>query len=606
MKYIFLLLSFVFSVFISCTDVGDLLDPESTSSLTEEEVFKNAENSMLFLNDIYGQLLPVIPQTGNKGMRWRGSDALLEIATDNGTTNLTTTGALHTFNSGGWNPSINTFSHADWAQSWEAIRSSDLFLSHIDNVPDDPEFNFNASVRAIRKGEAIFLKAFHYSELLKQFGGLPIVEGVFDITDEMTTPRSTFDETVDFILKLCDDAANVLPLEHPAYDYGRVTKGAALALKSRILLYAASPLWNNPNKPEDSPFRGKYDVGKWEIAARAAKVVMDLNHYSLHDNISDLFITRMNPELIFIHVNQPCAYMTSISVPNKLYPAGAYGKSGCNQVTYNMIKEYEIINNGKAYAIDDPESGYNPNDPYKHRDPRFYRDCMFNGYRFLGKVAQFGEAEPGAVTPAHNPSEISPYYSHVYSIKFADLDLNINWDARSPAGGGTHQNYPYIRYAEILLNYAEAMNEAFGPEVDGLGNGRTALWAVNQVRTRAQYPDRAEYMGLEGGMPPIDPGLSKEVMREKIRHERRVEFSFEEHRFWDIRRWKIDPNTLTNIQAQVPVWQANGSVRYEIRTIETRYFHTRMYRMPIPQHQLYMNPNLIQNPGYAMSPETEE
>ncbi|MDR1371206.1 MAG: RagB/SusD family nutrient uptake outer membrane protein, partial [Dysgonamonadaceae bacterium] len=162
------------------------------------------------------------------------------------------------------------------------------------------------------------------------------------------------------------------------------------------------------------------------------------------------------------------------------------------------------------------------------------------------------------------------------------------------------------RYAEVLLNYAEAMNEAFGPEADGLGNGKTALWAVNEVRTRAQYPAKAEYLGQTGGMPPIASGLSKDEMREKIRHERRIELAFEEHRFWDVRRWMIDPATMVNIQAQIPVWQLDGTVKYEVRTIQTRVFETKMYRMPIPEQQIYTNPNLAQNPGWNYSPESAE
>lgn len=605
MKKILPIIFFAFLV-VSCQEGADLLDPEVSTSLTEDDVFTNARNAMLFLNDIYGQLLPVVPQTGNKGMRWRGTDAMLEVTTDNGSSNLPSSGAFRNFNAGAWSPATGTFSTADWNMHWTAIRACHLFLSHIDDVPLDPEYQFDVTVRNIRKGEALFLLAFNYSELLKQFGGLPLVDKVVSLTDEdyMKRPRSTFDQTVEYIVQLCDDAADLLPIEHPDYDYGRATQGAALALKSRVLLYAASPLWNNPDKTEDSPFRGQYDSNKWERAARAAKDVIDLNAYQLHDDISTLFITRENPELIFVHMNQPCSYMTSISVPNKLYPAGAFGKSGCNQVTYNMVKEYEVIINNQAYAVDDPPPGYDPvNAPYLKRDPRFYRDCLFNGYRILGKTARLGEAVPGV---NHNPTEDSPYYTHVYSIKFADLTLSITWDARNPnAGAQTHQNYPYLRYAEVLLNYAEAMNEAFGPEVDGLGNGKTALWAVNQVRTRAQYPNKPEYLGQTGGMPPIESGLTKEQLRTKIRHERRVELSFEEHRFWDVRRWKELPDT--EILAQVPVWQTDGSVRYEIRTIETRVFDpSKMYRMPIPEDQLFANPEMVQNPGWPYSPETAE
>ncbi len=569
------------ALLVSCAKEGsDLLDP-ATTVITEEQVFTSAQYTTLFLNDIYGDILPVLPQTGNKGMRWPGTDAMQEITTDNGSTNLSTTGVFFTFNSGAWTAATNTFSTADWSNHWSSIRSCNMFLTRIDNVPLDSEFGFDASIRNVRKGEALFLLAFNYSELIKQFGGLPIIDKPVALSDDMKLPRSTFDATIEFVTGLCDQAATLLPLVHPDADYGRATKGAALALKARLLLYAASPLWNNQSKPIDSPFRGKFDAGKWKKAAQAAKSVIDMNLYELH---------RTNPELIFVHMNQPCSYITGISVPVKLYPPGGYGKSGCNQVTYNMIKEYEVLKSGKAYMLEDPASGHNYADPYKNRDPRFYRDCMFNGYKFQNKTAEFGISASGGKIPAHNPSEASSYYTHVYSIKFADLTLVVNFDCRNPAAGPrAHHNYAYIRYAEILMNYAEAMNEAFGPEVDGLGNGKTALWAVNQVRTRSQYPARPEYLGQTGGMPPIESGLSKEQLREKIRHERRVEFSFEEHRF--------------DIKAEIPIWQANGSVVYEIRTIDSRVFDRKMYRMPIPEAQLYANPNLVQNPGWSYSPE---
>ncbi|MDR0698464.1 MAG: RagB/SusD family nutrient uptake outer membrane protein [Tannerella sp.] len=604
-KIIFLI---IFStLLISCKEGSDLLDPE-TSGISEQDVFSDARNTMLFLNDIYGYIVPVISQgTGNVGMRWPGTDGMLEITTDNGSTNLAGASAIYNFNAGAWTALTSTFSTTDWSNSWVAIRACNLFLSHIDDVPLNAEYQFDAKVRDIRKGEGLFLMAFFYSEMFKQFGGLPLIDKVISITDEMNLPRSAVDQTVDFITELCDYAAALLPLEHADADYGRATKGAALALKARVLLYAASPLWNNPAKPDDSPFRGKYDPAKWTKAAKAAKDLIDLNQYQLHQDISTLFITRVNPELIFVRMNQPCSWMTSISVPNKLYPPGSFGKSGCHQVTYNLIKEYEVLNNGQAYLIDDPLSGYNPDDPYIKRDPRFYRDCMFNGYLFQGKKAQFGVAAPGAATPEHNPVETGSYYTHVYSIKFADLSLVISFDARDPSRGSkTNHNYPYLRYAEILLNYAEAMNEAFGPEADGLGSGKTALWAVNQVRTRAQYPANPEYLGQTGGMPAIPHGLSQEEMREKIRHERRIELAFEEHRFWDVRRWMIDPAAMIDIQAQTPVWQTDGSVKYEIRTIQKRVFETKMYRMPIPEQQIYTNPNLVQNPGWSYSPEAAE
>ena len=478
-KYVYAIM--LFAMCMSCKDGSDLLDP-AVGGITEEDVFTDAQNSMLFLNDIYGDLVPVIPQTGNKGMRWPGNDVMLDVTTDNGSSNLGTSSAFYEFNVGSWTPlsGESFFWVKEWKDNWASIRSCNLFLSHVDEIPLSDEYQFTEKVRAIRKGECVFLKAFFYAELLKQFGGLPIADKVYSLDDEMNNPRNTFDETVNYITDLCDKAAALLPENHPDVDYGRATKGAALALKARVLLYSASPLWNNPSKPEDSPFRGKFDETKWKKAAQAAADVINLNQYELHSNISDLFLTRVNREFIFVHMNQPCSWMTSISIPKNLCPTGRNDKSGCNQVTYNLIKEYEILKDGKAYSIDDAASGYDDQNPYINRDPRFYRDCLFNGSIYQGKVAQLGEAEGGAPNPPHNPVEISGFNTHVHSVKFADWDLVLNFDARDPGKGmSTNQNFPFIRYAEVLLNYAEAMNEAFGPEVDGLGNGKTALWAVN-------------------------------------------------------------------------------------------------------------------------------
>jgi starch-binding outer membrane protein, SusD/RagB family len=418
--------------------------------------------------------------------------------------------------------------------------------------------------------------------------------------------RSTFDETIAYITKLCDEAAADLPLKHSDANLGRATKGAAMALKARMLLYAASPLWNDPANASDTPWSGKYDAKKWETAAKAAKDVIDLKEYALYQDISTLFLTRTNSEMIFVRMQEPMAYHSATHIPYTLYTgSGAYGVGGVNQVTYNMVQEYEVLKNNVAYSVDDPASGHNFQDPYKNRDPRFYRDCVFNGSKLLLggtlKTADFGLAEPGGTPGIHNmPYNInSTFNTYVYSTKFADPTLNVTWDARAASRGTrVHQNYPYLRYAEVLLNYAEAMNEAFGPENAG-GLGKTALEAVNEVRIRAKYPpaSRVEYLGQVGGMPPIAAGLTKDQMRAKIHHERRVEMSYEEHRLWDVNRWKETP--VTDIKVEMPLHKKNGTLEYQIKTIETRFFDpNKMYRMPIPQSEILANPLLVQNPGW--------
>ena len=617
------LIAVVLTWTVSCKDGSDFLDPEAVTGNTLEEVFSQANLTMRFLTDIYGRIIAVLPQGGNNGSRWAGIEALLDCATDNAVYNSGAS-AVSTFNEGSWNEiSLPGFVSDQWTNGWSAVRACNMFLTHIDQVPVNTEYGFDDEVRAIRTGECIFLKAFFYSEMFKMFGGLPLVDHVVEMSEKMDHPRENVDRTVQYIVNLCDEAAALLPTVHPANDYGRATKGAALALKARVLLYAASPLWNNSAKPDDSPFRGKFDDGKWRIAAEAAKDVMDLNIYSLHPDISNLFTTRVNPELIFVRLNQTGIYTTFLSIPVPLCPnRGVEQNDGRWQATYNLLKEYEILKEEQAYLINDdnplPLSIYDPQNPFVDRDPRFYRDLMFNGYTYRGQRVQIGSQE-GGQEPPHNTKTLGLTPTYTICVKFADVTVLVT-GAANPSGASarTSQNYPYLRYAEILLNYAEAMNEAFGPDADGLGNGRTARWAVNQIRARAQFPakntDRGDDMfnylsdlGYTGKrMPDIAAGLSKDEFRRALRRERRIELAFEEHRFWDVRRWKIPANEMTEIKGQIPVWGPDG-VTYEIRTLETRKFDAvKMYRMPIPNTQININPNLVQNPGWNGSPEDAE
>ena len=616
-KITFIILAVV-ALFAACTkDQSSLLDP-ATSVLDDKAVFSNAVYADQYMNDIYGWLVPVYATTGNAGTRWRGTDALLEATTDNGSSNLASTGSFRTFNTGAWTAaSTGMIYNYDWQQSYQAIRACNMYLTRIDSVPEDPEYGFDEAMRTLRKGEAKFLKAWFYAELCKEFGGVPLLDSVYD-AKPIKKPRANYDETVAYILNLCDEAAAMVPDHYADNQLGRITKGACLALKARTLLYAASPLWNNPSKPDNSPYRGKYDANKWRLAAEACKAFFDFNKtttypYKLNRDISTMFLqTGENKEWIFEHRMRPQAYMSYISIPTKMWTGTGPTKNGCNQVTYNMVKQYEVLKGGKAYSISDPASGYNSNDPYKNLDPRFYRDCMFNGSKYQGKTAKFGVTGPGASVTFQNPTEISPFYTYVFNIKFADLTLTASGgDGRNPSGiSVSGANYPYIRLAEMYLDYAEAMNEAFGSEVDGLGFGMTAKDAVDSVRTRAAYVNKQEYMGYynsdptKNRMPPVATGLSKDQMRAVIHHERRVEFTFEEHRFWDCRRWKEAPDQ--DIQAQIPTWNADGTISYPISTIETRPWFSRFFRMPIPETETFNDPALKQNSGYNLSTDSED
>jgi hypothetical protein len=601
MKKIFLTISALFVLCTACTkDGAKKLDPSNINGLAD--AFGKASASDQFLINIYRQIVEVLPHTDNMGSRW-GTGFLLDMGTENETGNGTLSAQAHDFNSGSTtSSSTNVFSYMDWKNNYIAIRSCLLYLAHINEVPVDPQFNFTEETRKIRIGEAKWLLAFNYAELCKQFGGLPIIKNTYEPASGFTLARSTYDETVAYIVGLCNEAAAVLPVKVALdADYGRATKGAALALKARMLLYAASPLWNDSSAPTDTYLSGKYDVTKWEKAAQAAQDVIAMNQYQLHPDISTLFTTRVNNEIIYARMQAPFAYFTAVNVPYKLYPNG-YALGGYNQVTYNMLKQYEVLKGGVAYPITDPASGYNLQDPFKNLDPRFYRDCVYNGAKLLSQTAEFGEVATGVVkTVKHNGQTTIPQYqSYLYNVKFCDLSLNVTTsDPRTGTGQApTNQNYIYFRYGEVLLNYAEAINEAYGPQVVPPGFSMTALDAVNKVRTRASYVSaKQEYMGYTGAMPPIAGGLSKEQFRTTVQHERRVELAFEEHYFWDVRRWKQTPETT--VQALIPVWTSLTAVTYQLRNIDTRYFNPqRSYRMPIPNGDILSDNLLKQNPNW--------
>jgi hypothetical protein len=601
MKKIFLTITALFVLCTACTkDGAKKIDSSSTNGLAD--AFGKANAADQFLINIYRQIVEVLPHTDNMGSRW-GTGYLLDMGTENETGNGTTSGPVRDFNTGATtSASTGVFSYLDWKNNYGAIRSCLLYLAHINEVPADPQFNFSEDTRKIRIGEAKWLLAFNYAELCKQHGGLPIIKKVYEPTDAFDVPRSTYDETVAYIVGLCDEAAAVLPLKAVLdADYGRATKGAALALKARMLLYAASPLWNDSANPADTYLSGKYDLNKWEKAAQAAQDVIALGQYQLHTDISTLFTTRVNNEIIYSRLQQPFAYFTAVNVPYKLYPQG-YALGGYNQVTYNMLKQYEVLKGGVAYPITDPASGYNLQDPFKNLDPRFYRDCIFNGDNILNQIVDVGELATGVVkTIKHNGQTTIPQYqSYLYNVKFCDLGLNVTTnDPRSGTGQiPTNQNYIYFRYGEVLLNYAEAVNEAYGPQTVPPGATMTALQAVNLVRTRAAYvAGKKEYQTYTGSMPPIPGGLSKDQFRIAVQHERRIELAFEEHYFWDVRRWKQTPETT--VQALIPVWTSATVVSYQLRNIDTRYFNPlKSYRMPIPNSDILINNQLKQNPGW--------
>lgn len=453
-----------------------------------------------------------------------------------------------------------------WGRSYRSIREVNYALAHIQELGMS-ESHTNRLIAELR-----FIRAFRYHDLIRNYGevllmGDRVVELGDDYTDPTLFDRRPIAESMAYVTAELDAAAAVLPVSNFSdYAEGRATKGAALALKARLLLYAASPLYTG----------GSNDTQKWAAAAAASKAVMDMGVYSLYQNgYAETFTTTgSNSEYIFARFYNLNAKHYALEIANG--PNG-YGGWGGNVPLQNLVDDYEMAD-GTAFDWNNATQAANP---YENRDPRFYATILYNGAAYRDRTVEtFRGANSGIIggqDSADGPSNWNTSKSGYYLRKFIREDLPIinPWDVAGV------QNWIYFRYGEILLNYAEAQNEASGP--DG-----TVYDAINAIRTRA-------------GMPVLPAGLSQSEMRERIHHERRIELAFEEHRFYDVRRWMTAP-TVENAPAEgiSIIKNADGTFTYSVITaLSGKTFQEKNYWLPIPRAEILASDNqLPQNPGY--------
>ena len=441
-----------------------------------------------------------------------------------------------------------------WGRSYRSIRECNYALNNIGAL------SISDAHRTRLRGELQFIRAFRYQDLIRNYGGVVLMgDKVYDLSDNLTDAslftRSSIKDCIDYAVAQLDSAAAELPAVNDGSTWvlGRATKGAALALKSRLLLYAASPLYN---------------AGSWADAAAAAKAVMDLSQYTLESDYGSLFKNSASNEIIFERLYAVGARHVCMEIANA--PNGYGGWAG-NTPLQNFVDAYETAD-GKQ--ITDPTSGYSDQDPYTNRDPRFYATVLYNGAPYRGSTVQI--YTPGGKDSKDGPSNWNTTKTGYYLKKYMDDNMPID----NPWNVSGLQPWIYFRYAEILLNYAEAQNEAVGPDA-------TVYDALHQIRQRA-------------GMPDITAGLSQSDMRDAIRRERQVELAFEEHRFYDVRRWKIADQTENVPAYGVDVTVSGASYTYTKKVaLSGRTFLTKHYWLPIPRSEILASNNqLQQNDGY--------
>jgi hypothetical protein len=447
---------------------------------------------------------------------------------------------------------------AFWGRSYRGIRDCNYALNNIAAV------TMSTQHKNYLTGELKFIRAYRYQDLIRNYGGVVLVgDKVYGLSDSLNTPalfqRSSVKDCLAYAVSQLDQAAALLPQDNgSAWPLGRATKGAALALKARLLLYAASPL---------------YSSGTWSDAAAAAKAVMDLNKYSLQVDYSSLFIDQSmsGSEIIFgrqYTITAPHVRMEIANGPN------GYGGWAGNTPLQNLVDDYQM-SNGKD--ITDAASGYDPQHPYTGRDKRFYATVLYNGAPYRGNTIDAWS--PGGKDSKDGPSNWNTTKTGYYLRKF----MNDNDPIDNPWSSAGQQPWIYLRYAEILLNYAEAQNEAVGPDA-------SVYAAVNQIRQRASV-----------NQPALPAGLSQSQMRDAIRKERRIELAFEEHRFYDVRRWMIANVTENAPAGGVAITKnSDGSFTYSSKVaLDGKAFSTKNYWLPIPRAEILASGNqLKQNAGY--------
>ena len=466
------------------------------------------------------------------------------------------------FNRGVINESVNPL-FTRYQDCYEGIRAANFFLDYVadgkgeallalnrDIVTD--EYNYKRDVQSLNWfiAEAHIAKAYYYSELIRMFGGVPIVEN-FDPSTEELVSRSSYDACVEYIVEEIDNWKNSLALNWDEYvdREGRFTYGVALAIKARTLLYAASPL-NNPDN----------DRTRWEEALKAAGDVINSGMYSLAPDY-DMFSGEdplSSPEAIYI----VRTYVSSD--PEKAnYPISTPGGQSGACPTQNIVDAYEYV--------DTPDE----RNPYLNRDPRFYASIVYNGAEWNGRIIAEGPSETDDM--ANTNASRTGYYLR----KFLTDELNLEQNQTA------QHNWIAYRYAEVLLNYAEAANELYGPDVVPTGQQLSARQALQMVRDRAST-----------SLPQVTASSTDEF-REVLKHERQVELAFEDHRYWDLLRWKDAEDVLNRPVQGVRISKVNGVYSYTVVDVAERKFNEANYRLPFLRSEIENSKGtLVQNPGY--------
>jgi len=573
--------------FVACTDSYESFPVEQ---FTKDYVFSKTDSMGVqarnFLNSLYGML-----DNGHNGV---GGD-YLDAASDDAISIKQNEPDVYKLAVGQYSANNRISSTMGWGKYYEAIRKANIIIKNIDAVPFKLTFvNINGEVKPLNytiKAEARFLRAYFYFELVKRYGGVPLLgDSIYNLEDNMEIPRNSFADCIDYMVRELDtikyDLRSVTMPDPSVYAHA-ATIEAAMALKSRILLYAASPLFNEKPITTDNNAQKlligyeSYDIERWKKAADAAKYFIDTfgptgkKTVDLAKNQMGVFLsfysTTANPELIFFRQGG-----MDKSVETNNGPLGFSGNSlgkGRTNPTQNLVDAFPM-KDGKPRG-ESTLYPFNPQKPYDNRDPRLALTVLYNGANWLGRVL---ETYRGG---ANNPTSSAEYTKTSYYMR----KFMGNFAGATEYSNNYHL-WIIFRYAEILLNYAEAENEYLAAPSQDVYN------SIILLRKRAGIAAGTDKLyGLKANM-------TKEEMRAVIQNERRIEMAFEEQRYWDIRRWRIAENVFSTPLKGMSITKTLSGLTYTEVDVLNANFEEKRYLYPIPYSEVIKNRNMVQNPKW--------
>ena len=608
MKNKHIIITLITFIVVCCSCKKDFFDSVPKDLVSTDAIFKNKTETENWLASVYSTLVDPWANTTGSARYWAGFTEELEptSATVQGSGLLSGVNAINL-----------------WTSHYQAIRMANIFMKNVDNSETNLLKEPNGKELILQyKGEARFLRAFYYWNLMKLYGPVILVgDDPGKYNDDYQIPRNSWKECVEYVLNEMDTAQDMVPDKYltstgteDATQAGRINKLVIDAVRSQVLLFDASPLYNgNPDYANYKNNDGKqlmstsYDAGKWTTAAAAAKTAIghaQANGKSIFkvtnpdpfvaafNSYRDLFLTGWSTEGIWTRA--VTVYQTW---ENDAAPRAANGTTtnAALAVPQEMVDKYRMIN-GKA--INETGSSYSANgftttaktgyyvagtsNMYVNREPRFYNSITFNGSAipFVAKTGQtYVQFWPSGNSGNANGSETKFPRTGYLVRKHTNPARNLSNNA-----GNVVRPAMYIRLAELYLNYAEALNEADPGNAD-------ILVYLNAIRTR-------------GGIPALSGSISQAEMRKQIQMERCIEMAYEGCRFFDLRRWKI-ANTAEGRQGGdffgMNVFAGDNlsdAAFYAKTRTSTRIWNDKYYIFPLPQSELNKNFAMLQAPGY--------